>query len=102
MIGENCGGPWSITVVPLEPGNARSGPIPPPFTATPSAPYAQITLAAAGVVSRVEATLQGPAALPSLGVGQGKFPVGLKVVGSPDLTLAAYDAVLEAPHAAAI
>jgi uncharacterized protein YlxW (UPF0749 family) len=64
--------------------------------------FSPITITAVGDRNRMEASLQDPASLPSLRVRQAQFQVGLKVVGRPDLTLPAYDAFLEAPHAAAI
>ena len=64
--------------------------------------FAPIRIVAVGDRNRMQAALQDPSALPSLRVRQAQYDVMIKVTGSPDLSLPAYDASLEAAHARAI
>jgi uncharacterized protein YlxW (UPF0749 family) len=64
--------------------------------------FSPIRVVALGNRNRMEAALLDPNSLPSLRVRQVQFDVGVKVAGSPDISLPAYDASLEAPHAAPI
>ena len=64
--------------------------------------FAPIRIVAVGDRNRMQAALQDPSALPSLRARQVQYDVMIKVTGSPDLSLPAYDASLEATHARAI
>ena len=64
--------------------------------------FSPIRIVAVGDRNRMQAALQDPSALPSLRVRQVQYDVMIKVTGSPDLSLPAYDASLEATHAGAI
>jgi uncharacterized protein YlxW (UPF0749 family) len=61
--------------------------------------FSPVRIVAVGDRNRMEAALLDPSSLPSLRVRQVQFDVGVVVNGSPDLSLPAYDASLEAPHA---
>lgn len=59
--------------------------------------FSPIRIVAVGDRNRMESELDDPSKLPSLRTRQVQFQLGLKVTGSPDLSLPAYDASLEIP-----